>query len=143
MDGGSVLENAKKLDIMVIRVDYKNKLVNARPCYQCLLMMKNIGINKVYYSIDNTVVCEKISDMISINSSDMLREINYIITGNNDTFTYYKKIIDLMPKSTKKKNAELFLKSVIQELPICKYILTNDKLMIHYEELLLATIIII
>ena len=143
MDGGSVLENAKKLDIMVIRVDYMNRLVNARPCYQCLLMMKNVGIDKVYYSIDNSIICEKINDMISINSSDILREFNYIITGDNDTFTYYKKIIDKMPKSTKKKNAELFIKSIKLELPGCKYLLTNKILTIYYEEELMASIAII
>ena len=143
MDGGSVLEKAKKLDIMVIRIDYSNKLVNARPCYQCLLMMKDIGINKVYYSIDNSITCEKINDMISINSSNMLRKINHIITGDDDTFTYYKKIIDMMPKLTKLKNAELFIKSIKIELPGCKYLLTSKILSIYYEELLLAKIIII
>lgn len=35
------------LNIMVVRVDSNNKLVNARPCSDCILMMKNIGINKV------------------------------------------------------------------------------------------------
>jgi len=138
----NLLKNAVKLDVMVIRVDYLNNLVNARPCYQCLLMMKNMGINKVYYSIDNIIVCEKVSNMISINSSTMLRKINLLITGDN-TYVYYKKILDMMPKETKRKNAQLFINNIKTDLPESYYTLTDSMLSIYYEDELLANINII
>ena len=89
-------KKGKKYDVMVIRIDNKDKenvqLVNARPCQNCLEMMKSIGIHRVYYSDDyGEMVCENIKDMISIHSSrvmikfDIQSKINTSKTITNDT----------------------------------------------------------
>ena len=77
MDGGDFYKNAtkkvkdKKFNMIVIRINNKGELKNARPCHNCLIMMKNIKINKVYYSVDNNIICEKVKNMISIQSSSV------------------------------------------------------------------------
>jgi predicted phage terminase large subunit-like protein len=47
----STVHNVKKLDLLVIRVTKMGDIGNARPCHNCLKMMKDIGIKKVFYSI--------------------------------------------------------------------------------------------
>ena len=48
----------KKIDLIVIRINKNKEICNARPCYNCLNMMKCVGINRVYYSISsNTTFC--------------------------------------------------------------------------------------
>jgi tRNA(Arg) A34 adenosine deaminase TadA len=55
-----------KLDLCVIRVNNKGKLMNSRPCMHCLKLMKTIGIRNVYYSSsDTTMVKESVKNMIS------------------------------------------------------------------------------
>ena len=48
---------------------------NARPCFNCLKMMKDVGINKVYYSTgtDESLVSENVKNMVSIQSSTITR----------------------------------------------------------------------
>ncbi len=109
----------KKLNILVVRKKSDNTLGNARPCYKCTLMLKNIGINKVYYSMDNKLYCEKVKNMISINISSSWRQIespNY-----NNMFEYYKSIINKMPKTIKKINAEHFVRDIHMEVEGCNY----------------------
>lgn len=55
--------NNVPINILVIRVK-NNILRNSRPCNICILKMKKIGINKVYYSNNNgIIVYEYITDM--------------------------------------------------------------------------------
>ncbi len=63
-------------DLMVIRIDKKYDtsddvtLMNARPCYKCLDMMKSLGISRIYYSNDQgEIICEKTKHMISTHTS--------------------------------------------------------------------------
>ena len=46
-------------DIIVVR---KN-LSNSKPCKRCLESLKNYGVRRVYYSCDNKLIMEKISQM--------------------------------------------------------------------------------
>ena len=131
----------KNLNILVIRKKNDNTLGNARPCYKCTLMLKNIGINKVYYSMDNKLYCEKAKNMVSINISSSWRQIespNY-----NSIFDYYKSIINKMPTFIRKTNATYFLEHIDNELENCNYHFNNNKLMIFIDNLLLAEIKII
>lgn len=51
---------------MVIRRVAENNIGASRPCHYCLKLMKRVGINRVYYSTDdNTIVYEKVSEMVS------------------------------------------------------------------------------
>ena len=117
-----------------------NSLGNARPCYKCTLMLQNIGINKVYYSMDDKLHCEKVKNMISVNVSSSWRQIespNY-----NNMFEYYKSIIDKMPKVIKSTNAALFLKNITHEIIGCRYKLLNYHLIIYMDEIIIGDIIV-
>ena len=62
------------IDIVVMRINKVGEVANARPCYNCLTMMKAVGIRKVYYSISDTeLICENVNNMISIHISATTR----------------------------------------------------------------------
>jgi len=145
MDGKSRgLNNAKNLNIMVIRVGSNNELNNARPCYRCTLMLKSLNINKVYYSSNNNIVCEKVSNMISINSSNTWKIVDRIIyKAPDDVLNYYRFIINKMPKTIKKINAEHFVRYIHIEVEGCNYKFIKDKLIIYIKNEILGEIIII
>ena len=96
----------RKLDIFVIRISANGELVNARPCYNCLDMMRAVGIRRVYYSIDGSVICENVSHMVSINSSSVLRFLertmyNAPMTDNE----YFKRLLaKKLPNTLRRKN---------------------------------------
>ncbi len=140
MDGKcGVLKKPKNLNIMVVRIGANDKLANARPCYQCTLMMKSIGINKVYYSIENNIVCEKVSQMISINSSNMWKVADRIhYNAPENIIDYYKNIIQKMPKVLKKINAEHFVRYICKETEGCNYKLEKTKLTIFINNIILG-----
>jgi hypothetical protein len=145
MDGKcGVLKKPKNLNIMVVRISATGTLVNARPCYQCTLMLKSIGVNKVYYSIENNIVCEKVSQMISINSSNMWKVVDRIhYNAPNNIFDYYKNIINKMPNTVKKTNAEHFVRYIYKEIDGCNYKFIKNKLIIYLNEDILGEILII
>ena len=115
-------------------------LVNARPCYLCTLMMKDIHINKVYYSMDGEIICEKVSHMISINCSLLRRRLDNAPT---DLRIYYKKIIEKMPKTTKRKNADYFLKGLKHDIVGAQHEYTKNQLRIFIGDFTLGIIMII
>ncbi len=131
----------KNLNIMVVRKKNDNTLGNARPCYKCTLMLKNIGINKVYYSMDNKLYCEKVKDMISVNVSSSWKQTE-IVNYDNNIMQYYRSIIDKMPKIIKSTNAQLFLKHIKHEIIGCRYKLLNENLIIYMNENIIGNIII-
>jgi deoxycytidylate deaminase len=128
----------KNLNIMVIRKKNDNTLGNARPCYKCTLMMQNIGINKVYYSMDNTIYCEKVRSMISVNVSPSWKQMEIINYANINN--YIRSMINKMPKIIKATNAEYFLKHITNEINNCNYELTSDYLKMYSNNILLFKI---
>lgn len=103
---------------MVIRIDKKDKdniqLVNARPCQNCLEMMKSIGIRRVYYSDDNgELICENIKDMISIHSSKVMIKFDYHSKNNLnqiDENKYWDHLIkNKIPNTAKEENFNNFI----------------------------------
>ena len=145
MDGKcGVLKKPKNLNIMVVRISAHGRLVNARPCYQCTLMMKSIGINKVYYSIEDEIVCEKVSQMISINSSNMWKVVDRIhYNAPDDVVDYYKNIVNKMPNILKKTNAEHFVRYIYREVDGCNYEFKKNKLIIFINNNILGEFSII
>ena len=138
-----VLKKPKNLNMMVVRIDANGLLTNARPCCHCTLMMKNIGINKVYYSMDNKIICEKVSDMISINSSNSWKKVCILqYHAPTDVTEYYKKIIEKMPKKIKKVNAEYFVKYILIETEGCYYKFIKNELIIYIYDNIIGRIII-
>ena len=130
----------KNLNILIIRKKNDNTLGNARPCYKCTLMLQNIGVNKVYYSMDDKMYCEKVKNMISVNVSSSWKQIES--PHYNNIFDYYKSIMDKMPKKIKLTNAHLLLKNIMSEIINCKYKLEKNNLIIYVDEYIIGNIII-
>ena len=114
---------------MVVRYNHTTKeLANARPCHKCLKMLQDIGFNKIYYSMDNTIYSEKINDMISINCSSYARKLDHIYYNKpNNIIEYYINIISKLPKKVKKQNAEYFIRTFMDEVSGCRYIYQQNK----------------
>jgi deoxycytidylate deaminase len=75
-----------KCDLIVIRINKDEKICTSRPCYNCLNMMKAVGIRKVYYTDnDEKIICENVKDMISINASSVTRLIHRLRTDKNQS----------------------------------------------------------
>jgi len=105
----STVHNVKKLDLLVMRVTKMGDIGNARPCYNCLKMMKDIGIKKVFYSTgeDENIVCEHVRNMVSIQSSSVTRFLN---SKSRDYDTYYKNLLlELFPPQIKNENLLYFI----------------------------------
>lgn len=106
--------NSKKpnINIIVARVNKCGDIANARPCYNCLLMMKAVGIRKVYYSVGNDeLICENVNNMVSIHVSATTRVITMDKNKNKNSLQYFEKIlINYFPNRIKKHNLDLFIK---------------------------------
>lgn len=60
----------KNLDIIVIRINNKNILKNSRPCNDCILKLRKLGIRKIYYSNDSgEIISEFVNNMDLIHVS--------------------------------------------------------------------------
>jgi hypothetical protein len=146
------LKKEKKVNIFVVRVTKSGITGNARPCQNCLQMMKDLNVNKVYYStgIDDEIICESVKNMISIQTSSVTKYLlalsNVIIKNSN----YFENLlIKKFPPKIKEENLMYFLeynfKNVLSE---CSYIIKNEnynKIIIFYnknKEQLLSSIII-
>jgi hypothetical protein len=122
---------------------------NARPCYNCLNMMKDIGLKKVYYSTGNSdeFICENIRNMVSIQASSSTRYIeklsNNTITYNKDE--YYNNLLkNLFPKIINIKNLEYFIEYNLKNiLPHYKIIikLNNVKILDSQNKLLIESLV--
>jgi len=126
-----------KLDIIVIRVNAKNELVNSRPCYNCLDMMKAVGIRRVHYSVDNQIVTEKVADMISINASSITRKLErevYNAPENNEAY-YTKLFLKRLPQVINRKNLLYFIKyNFVNELTDYSWNITNKKVYFYRKD---------
>lgn len=117
-NAGGALNKAKeskvqKLDLVVVRVNKTGSQCNARPCHNCLDMMKAVGIRKVYYSVSpDEIVCENVKDMISIQASSVTKHIAKL-SGNytdNEPNKYYENLLlKYFPKNVRKHNLESFI----------------------------------
>lgn len=125
----------KKIDIVVIRIDKKDKeniqLVNARPCQNCLEMMKTIGIRRVYYSDDfGDIICENIKDMISIHSSKVMIKFDVYAKNKSEEINedkYWDELIkNKIPDVVKEENFNNFITYDFKSL-MTKYKLEPNK----------------
>lgn len=119
----------KKINLFVMRFMKCGVTGNARPCFNCLKMMKDIGINKVYYSTGNgyEIISESVKDMVSIQSSAIMRLYDSIRDDICITNIYFENLIKkLFPKKIKENNLFYFLKYNLKNLlPSYTYIITN------------------
>ena len=64
----------KRCHILVVRLNSNLKLVNSKPCRDCMISLLKMGIKNVYYSDESgNIVCEKIKHMTSTHISSGTR----------------------------------------------------------------------
>jgi len=130
---GWIFDNRIKsnLNLIVVRIDKHGNICNARPCYNCLNMMKAVGIRRVYYSINaDNIICENVKDMISIQLSSVDKYINQLSNSIYiDHNTYYENLlIKYFPKIIKKFNLDIFIQYNLSNiLPEYKVIIDINK----------------
>lgn len=140
------------LDLVVVRVNRSGDTCNARPCHNCLSMMKSVGIRRVYYSVSSDqVVCENVKDMISIQSSSVDKYLDQLNSSKyNDSNSYYENLlIKYFPRSIRRYNLDNFiLYNLSHLLPKHKVVIqTNNSITyvwiinIHNKEILKATVV--
>ena len=122
--------------MMIVRTDITGNMVYAKPCYGCTLMLKNIGINKVYYSDNNNFISEKVSQMISINQSYTSRRYDNKLNDIN----CYKNMFENMPKFIKKIYVNRILQTIKDEIIYSNSKIINDNIYIYINETCIATI---
>lgn len=113
----------------------EGSLANARPCYNCLNMMKNIGIKKVFYSTGNNeeIICENVNNMISIQSSSVTRLLDNKKNTFNNKDTYYVNLLkNYFPNHVKYKNLKLFINHNFKNIfPNYNVNIQNNKVYIY------------
>jgi hypothetical protein len=139
--------NTQKYNLLVIRISHDNKLVNARPCYNCLDMLNACKIKKIYYSTEDGIMCENVSNMVSINSSSVTRlvERTHYNAANDDTEYYTNLLLTKFPSKIKINNLQNFLKYNLKNvLPHFRWSIKNENINFYNQEnkLILSSIII-
>lgn len=114
-----------KLDLVVVRINGRGEMCNARPCYDCLCMMKQVGIRRVRYSVsEDKILTEVVDNMISIQFSTL----NYLpekrASNNKNKLEFLKNIlVRVFPKYIFEKNLKYFLEynmiNVFPDFTIC------------------------
>ena len=129
-----------KIDIAVIRINKKGELCNARPCMNCLYIMKSNGFRYVYYSINNnTIIREKILYMLSIQTSHAVR-LNMNIKYDNIMEYYEKLLFKNFPKEIKLENLNHFINyNLINILPNAIINISKTRVTIHNNEKILVS----
>jgi hypothetical protein len=135
------------MDIIVIRINPSGELVSARPCYNCLDMMKAAGIRKVHYSVKDKIITEKVSNMVSINASSVFRHIEKQLYNapQNDTDYYKRLLLTKFPKYIYKTNLKCFLEHNVKNvLPHFKWNIQKNKIVFYdnNDKLLLQSVIL-
>jgi hypothetical protein len=122
---------------------------NARPCISCLKMMKDIGVNKVYYSTgcDTGIVCESVKDMVSIQAASVTRMNHYIINPDErNKIIYFENLIKrLFPKEIKENNLKYFIEYNFKNIfPEHNFDISNNQIIFYKKnnEILLSACII-
>lgn len=127
---GAGIKN-QKLNLIVVRVNKSGIACNARPCYNCLNLMKVVGIRKIFYTVSQyEVICESVKNMVSIQSSSVSKYIEKL-NGNllvDIPEQYYEDLLlKYFPKQIKKKNLYNFINyNLINVLPNYSVIEKDD-----------------
>ncbi len=126
--------NVKKFDLIVIRINKQNEIGKSRPCYNCLNMLKDVGIKKVYYTNgnNNELVCEYVKNMVSIESSSST--IHYDTIHNNlNSEDYFEELLKKnIPPLIKHINLLHFIEYNFKDVcPNYKYIITHHQIVFY------------
>ena len=128
-----------KLDIIVMRILSDGNTANARPCFHCLRMMNDMGLNKVYYTTGQykEIICENINEMFSIQLSYVSRVVYN--AKDLERTEYFQSIMkENFPKIIRKKNLIYFIeynyKSIFPGYPI-QYIKKGVDISVYFYNL--------
>lgn len=127
---GTKAKVKKNIDLIVIRRKSDGNLGNARPCHNCLDMMKAVGIKRIYYSTDDGIIKETVNHMVSIHSSSVTKQIERLYKdAPADDYSYYKDLlIKKVPDIIRFKNFKKFIKNDFYNvLPSCTFTETKNK----------------
>lgn len=128
----------KNYDILVIRLDKHGSTGNARPCLNCLELMKKIGIHKIYYSIENDkIISENVKKMVSIHKSSVARTLDKQQQNNlQNNYTYYDNLIKkFFPININEYHLNNFIKYNLNNiLPTYKVIINKKEISIVNHE---------
>jgi hypothetical protein len=117
-----------------MRFNKTGNTANARPCINCLKMMKDIGINKVYYSTgtEDGMVGEYVKNMISVQISSVTRQ-QHVNQCNSDQIELYENLIkDNFPKCINHYNLICFVKYNLKNvLPNSTYCINKNRVIIN------------
>jgi deoxycytidylate deaminase len=127
----------KKWNILVMRYLCDGTTGNARPCFNCVKMMRDVGIYKVYYTTgyNNTILGEKVVDMVSIQTSSVIFKI--LNKNKNETKNdYFENLLKIqMPKTIKENNLFYFLEYNFRNvLPMNTYQIHHNQRIDFYDK---------
>jgi tRNA(Arg) A34 adenosine deaminase TadA len=148
MIDSTIKKELNKYDVAVIRIGNmdpnKITLVNARPCYKCLNVLKMCGFKRIHYSDDTgNIVTETVKNMLAVHSSYVTiklfflkNNMNYINSMVHNT-TYYDDIIrKQIPEIVRELNFRYFIqydfKSIAAKYKMVKKIVNGTKLVTIY-----------
>jgi hypothetical protein len=98
-------------------------------------MMRAVGIKRVYYSVENEMICENVSDMISIQVSSITKHIEKKINKNiitSPTIYYSNLLKNCFPDIIKKKNLLYFINyNLLNVLPDYYITIKKNNVMIY------------
>lgn len=148
MIDNNIKKELSKYDIAVIRIGNadptKVTLVNARPCYKCLNVIKMCGFKRVHYSDNNgKIVTESVKNMLAVHSSYVTIKLFFLknnmdyINNTNHNTTYYDNIIrKQIPEIVRELNFKYFIqydfKSISAKYRIVDSIVDGNKLVTIY-----------
>ena len=120
----------QKVDLIVIRLK-KDGLGNARPCYNCLLMMQTVGINRVYYSVgSDQFICERVSHMISIQASvvQKMYDRKFFNAPIDNNLYFEQLLVKYFPREVRKENLDMFIQYNFNNvLPNYRYVIYKTR----------------
>jgi hypothetical protein len=97
----TVFYGDNQFNILVVRVNAANQLVNSQPCCMCIHMMKQLGIYRVYYSNDQGEICFRKVNQIQDENAHISRGFLLMISQSSKTIKVAKLPL------TKKQKTEI------------------------------------
>jgi tRNA(Arg) A34 adenosine deaminase TadA len=126
-----IMDKKCSYDILVIRKTRNGMMKSARPCFHCLSLMKAVGIKKCHYSTDdNTIIVERINNMISIHVSYVTlkyMEEKYPKQWNGKKDYFIKMLIKHTPDELPKLNWMMYMNHNLKNiLPSLNYSINKN-----------------
>lgn len=83
---------ARKLHLVVIRIDPKNQITESKPCSHCVSVMRNFGMRKVTYSNKAGELITELLVSIQTSPSVGYRSIERAMTMLDEMLAYYQGV---------------------------------------------------